>query len=202
MTQFIKHRVNKIIELKDVESEWGVEIDVRSDVSAKNSLHLSHEAWERGDDFRAWLTAFKNRKIKGPLIVNTKEDGLEGAIIDILAAEKIENYFFLDTVVPTLVRWAVKTKNKNFAARLSTYENAANAIRFEGLVDWVWADCFGGEPLSEDIVKALKGRFKICLVSPELQGQSHDTIPRFYDLVRHVDAICTKRPDLWKVKND
>lgn len=199
MIQFIKHRVNRIADLSSVKPEWGVEIDLRSVVEAPGALHLSHDPWKRGDDFQEWLAAFKTQKIAGPLILNTKEDGLEETLIELLNAQGIKNYFFLDTAVPTLVRWAAERRRKNFAVRLSSFEGLENVKPFEGLVEWVWVDCFGGAPMPLEPVKRLQGVFKICLVSPELQGQPVDTISRFFPLGRLSDAICTKRPDLWTI---
>jgi hypothetical protein len=44
--------------------------------------------------------------------------------------------------------------------------------------------------------------FKFCLVSPELQGHSLDQIDNFKKILKaenlQIDAICTKRIDLWK----
>ena len=45
--------------------------------------------------------------------------------------------------------------------------------------------------------------FKLCLVSPELQGRSAENeIPRLVELLRErdifADAVCTKRPELWE----
>ena len=199
MTQFIRHRINRIAELGDVNPDCGVEIDLRSDVAAEGTLHLSHEPWKRGDDFTAWLTAFKARKIAGPLILNTKEDGLEERVMEVLSQEGIDHYFFLDTALPTLVRLTSGGRHRKFAVRLSSFEGVEGVRRFQSLVDWVWVDCFGGKPLPADSVAELKGAFRLCLVSPELQGQPVDAIGGFAELGRLSDAICTKRPDLWRL---
>ena len=106
MPVFIKHRANKIIDLEGVLPEWGVEIDLRCvSVDAPGCLHLSHDPWVRGEDFSAWIDAFLEKKIKGPIILNTKEDGLEQTCINILNEAGIQNFFFLDTTFPTLVQW-------------------------------------------------------------------------------------------------
>jgi len=73
-----------------------------------------------------------------------------------------------------------------------------------GKVDWVWVDCFTHFPLSEQDARRLKDLgFKICLVSPELQGRDANVeIPQMALLLRErnilADAVCTKRPDLWE----
>jgi hypothetical protein len=48
-----------------------------------------------------------------------------------------------------------------------------------------------------------KAGFKLCLVSPELQGRDAIVeIPKLALLLkeRHInaDAVCTKRPDIWE----
>jgi len=65
-------------------------------------------------------------------------------------------------------------------------------------------DYFTKFPLSELNAKRLKeAGFKLCLVSPELQGHAPETaIAELAKLLaaRQItaDAICTKKPDLWK----
>lgn len=197
MPVYIQHRVNKISDLSQVDKDCGVEIDLRSDVSRSAEIHLSHDPWVRGDSFTDWLNEFKSLKIRGPLILNTKEDGLESRILEMLSKANIENYFFLDTTLPTLVKFAIKHKNSKFAVRVSSYESVQAAQSFKGKVDWVWVDCFDGLPLSPEEIKPLKSDFKMCLVSPELQGKSLESISKFKSLVAHVDAICTKSPLSW-----
>jgi hypothetical protein len=72
---------------------------------------------------------------------------------------------------------------------------------FKGKATWAWVDCFHGEPLSAEIVKLAQKDFKICLVSPELQGMPLDRIQLFSELVPLCDAICTKQPHLWQKMN-
>ena len=51
MTEFIRHRVNKIDELRSLKKNWGAEIDLRSSVSDAGFIHLSHDPWKRGESF-------------------------------------------------------------------------------------------------------------------------------------------------------
>jgi hypothetical protein len=198
MKTYIKHRVNQISELDEIEPNWGVEIDLRSNVQNSKSLHLSHDPWIVGDDFGEWLQKFASLQIKGPLILNTKEDGLENQILELLDQNQISNFFFLDTTIPTLVKWAVKSKLSNFAVRYSHYEPTESVTIFQGKADWLWVDCFDGNPVNADIILRLKKNFKICLVSPELHGQPTDQIANFSLLYGAADAICTKNPSEWQ----
>jgi hypothetical protein len=88
---------------------------------------------------------------------------------------------------------------KNIAVRFSEYEPMEFVMKFKGLVNWVWVDCFNVLPLNDEIYTILKENFKICLVSPELQGYSLEKIEEFKDILKNkpIDAVCTKKPELW-----
>ena len=66
------------------------------------------------------------------------------------------------------------------------------------------ADCFTRFPLTNSEFKTLKDAgFKICLVSPELQGRNAEKeIPEMFNLLSLIkidaDAICTKYPVIWE----
>lgn len=196
--QFIRHRINRIRELEELDLQYGAEIDLRSDVGTSGQLHLSHDPWVRGDDFEAWLALYAERGIAGPLILNTKEDGLEERIFAMLAKAKIDNFFFLDTALPTLVKWMAVGKGASFAVRCSAFEPPDAALKLAGEArPWAWVDCFGGEPLPVEAVRRLLPRFRICLVSPELQGQPLSRIDEFLTLGSLAEAICTKQPGEW-----
>ncbi len=191
---FISHRVNTIEQLQKQNPFYGCEIDLRSDVNKLESIHLSHDPWVRGVDFDPWLDIFAQKSIQGPLILNTKEDGLEFKVMEKLEKHKISNYFFLDTAFPTLVQM-VSAKHRKFALRLSAYEPESALKRFAGKVDWVWVDCFWRKPLkpSSDFAKEMGA--KLCLVSPDLQGGTAADFSHFKDIP--ADAICTKQPEVW-----
>ena len=63
-----------------------------------------------------------------------------------------------------------------------------------------------GEPLFEELLSCVAlcpAGFKLCLVSPELQGRdAHSEIPALAKLLNEqaiaADAVCTKRTDLWE----
>ena len=66
----VKHRVNTINEIKKINKEFGVEIDLRSN---KSRIYLHHDPFKKGEDFSKWLK-FYNHKL---LVLNVKEEGLE-----------------------------------------------------------------------------------------------------------------------------
>ena len=78
------------------------------------------------------------------------------------------------------------------------------ALRLAGRIDWVWVDCFTGLALTGGEAERLRGAgFKLCLVSPELQGRDAEReIPEMARLLAErgiaPDAICTKTPERWR----
>lgn len=192
---FIQHRVNSLVQLEQLNPEYGAEIDLRSN-SQSGRIHLHHDPFSEGEDFERWIATYAGRGIKGPLILNTKEDGLEKRIMDLCEEYGVRNFFFLDTTIPTLVKWAVINSESRFACRLSAYEPKASTSKFKGKVDWLWVDCFNGISLPIDDAVELAKDFKLCLVSPELHSVP-DVDPKFQDWLEIADAICTKKPEYW-----
>ena len=58
---------------------------------------------------------------------------------------------------------------------------------------WVKDKCYNYNQLKQ-------AGYKICIVSPELQHHSIERIGEFKEKLKnmHVDAVCTKRIDLWE----
>jgi hypothetical protein len=189
---FIRHRVNTIAELSALDPALGVELDLRN---ALNRIILNHEVFEDGDDFKEYLKTYRHNT----LILNTKTDGLEDALIALMEEHGIDNYFFLDTTIPTTVKYARKGFKK-IAVRFSEYEPLSFVEQYEGKTEWVWVDCFTRNILGQQAYAYLKQHFKICIVSPELQAHPLEWIADFKHAFAdfELDAVCTKRPDLWK----
>lgn len=193
----IQHRCNTSLQLQLLDPSYGVEIDLRSSLQRKGQLHLSHDPWVEGENFEVWLQHYKKSSLQGPLILNTKEDGLESRVLELLGQYGITNFFFLDTALPTLVKWSIKENKKFFAVRWSQFEPVEFCEKFKDHCEWVWVDCFFLNIPPNDIIKHLQKSFKICLVSPELQGGDVSLISDFKKSLPSLDAVCTKRPDLW-----
>ncbi len=192
----IMHRVNTKDALLKTPIEFGVEVDIRT---KGNRLIMHHDPFQDGEDFEDWLGAYKH----GILILNVKEEGLEERIIEIMLSKGIKDYFFLDQSFPFLVKWA-KAGERRCAVRVSEFESIESALTLAGKVDWVWVDCFTHFPLTAKDAQRLKeAGFKLCIVSPELQGRDAELgIPLLASLLKELDivaeAVCTKRPDIWK----
>jgi len=194
--KLISHRRNTLQDLLSTPTKYGVEVDIRSH---GEQLIIHHDPFVAGVDFKDWLACYRH----GTLILNVKEEGLEERLIALMKAKGIDDYFFLDQSFPFLVKWAGKGEHR-CAVRVSEYESIDTALALAGKADWVWVDCFTRFPLSREDVRRLKhGGFRLCLVSPELQGRDAASgIPALGGFLAenaiHMDAVCTKRPDLWE----
>ena len=191
----IRHRRNKIEELRATPENYGVEIDIRT---WGNDLVLHHDAFAEADRFDDWLKEYHH----GTLILNVKEEGLEDAVLQRMRRFRIEDFFFLDQSFPFLLKTA-KTGERRCAARVSEFENISTVLSLSGLVKWVWVDCFTRFPLNGHEAKRLReAGFELCLVSPELQGRGGvSEIAALQGLLAKdgiiCDAVCTKTPELW-----
>ena len=187
----IAHRINTIDQLHNIDNSYGIELDVRS---VGDKLILHHDAFIDGQDFDSFLKHYKHSLI----ILNVKEEGLESRCLELMEKHGVKDYFFLDVSLPFLVRLSQKGL-RDMAVRFSEYEPIHFVENFAGQVRWVWVDCFKSWPLDIDSYKILKEHFKICLVSPELQGHSTDLIEEWKKQLEgmEIDAVCTKVPEKW-----
>lgn len=193
----IQHRRNTRAQLEATRSHYGVEIDLRS---RGDKIVLHHDPFVAGERFDEWIESYRHRL----LILNLKEEGLESLLIAKMKARAIENYFFLDQSFPFLVRTA-RLGESRCAVRVSEFESIFTAIALSGMVEWVWVDCFTRFSLTRDEAVRLKqAGFKLCLVSPELQGRdsAQSEISAIRDCFLQwdiaIDAVCTKLPQLWE----
>lgn len=191
----IHHRRNTSKELQETAYNYGVEVDIRT---YKNRLILHHEPLVKGELFEDWIAEYHHKT----LILNVKEEGLETLLLKIIHARGIEDFFFLDQSFPFLIKTSAMGEPR-CAIRLSEYESIQTVLTLKHMVQWVWVDCFTHFPLTNESMNLLKAAdFKLCLVSPELQGRDpHSEIQE----IRHIletfehqaDAVCTKHPTLW-----
>jgi hypothetical protein len=192
----VAHRRNTIQSLRDTPTHLGVEMDIRSYGS---ELIVHHEPFVQGENFLDWVDEYRHSL----LILNVKEEGLEERILKEVIQRGIKDFFFLDQSFPFLIKTAFGGE-KRCALRVSEYECLDTAINLSGKVDWVWVDCFSKLPIDRAQYKRLKNSgFKVCLVSPELQGRKAGMgIREMRENLDSegiiVDAVCTKSPELWK----
>lgn len=194
--KIIIHRVNNIDKLINIPKEFGVEIDIRSQ---NNELILHHDPFKKGTPFLKWLSYYRHSF----LILNVKEEGLEIKVLNLMKKFKIKNFFFLDQSIPFLIK-TMKLPEKRCAIRISEYESIETVLNFKNKIKWVWVDCFTKLPINVKQYNTLKkANFKLCLVSPELQGVKNKAKINIYkdkinSLKMHFDAICTKYEKIWE----
>jgi hypothetical protein len=181
----IDHRINSAQRLAQVPPRYGVEIDIRD---YDGDLRLVHDPFLSGESLGDYLQGFRHALC----IFNVKCDGLEDRILDLARRHGVKDYFFLDCANPTLVKLA-RRGEKKLAVRYSEFEPIESALAFAGLCEWVWVDCFTRLPLDPDSYARLKAHFKICLVSPELQGHGREAIAQYRQRLQDmpIDAVCT-----------
>ena len=170
-------------------------MDIRSYGS---EIIINHEPFLSGDLFKEWIKFYRHKF----LILNVKEEGLEKDLIDLMYFYDIKNYFFLDQSFPFMLKYSKLCKKKS-AIRLSEYEDVNTCLKVDKFCKWVWVDCFNKFLLTKKIYQLLKEKkFKICLVSPELQGRFDEKeIKWILNNIKKnnfkIDAVCTKCTELW-----
>ncbi|MDA8100689.1 MAG: phosphatidylinositol-specific phospholipase C/glycerophosphodiester phosphodiesterase family protein [Nitrospiraceae bacterium] len=194
--KFIAHRINRKDELAKVPVEYGVELDLRD---RGDRLILQHDPFTDGEDFEEYLAGYRH----GTLILNIKSERIEHRVLELIRRAGVRDYFFLDSSFPMMMLLSSQGE-RNIAVRYSEYEGLDTVLALRGRVDWVWVDCFTKLPIDKAAFRTLKDAgFKLCLVSPELQGRDGD-IERYRDRLRseeiQFDAICTKLYNIprWK----
>lgn len=191
----IAHRINTIYEINNLPDDVPIEFDIRD---SNGKLIIQHDALKDGIIFEDFLPYVKNRFS----IINIKSEGIEYKILELLKQHEINNYFLLDCSVPMIYKLS-KNGEKNIAVRFSEFESLESVLKWKNIVKWVWVDCFYSYILTKESEKVLHGNgFKICIVSPELQGRENE-ITLYKNTLKDnniiVDAICTKYKnfDLW-----
>jgi hypothetical protein len=195
VTLICAHRVNGAEALAQVDTRYGVEIDLHAD---GDRLVLVHDAFRTGEDFEEWLDSYRHAFI----VLNTKEEGLEQRVAEVLGSRGIERWAYLDQSFPFLVKTLRRGETRSMV-RVSEYEVVETALALPTRPDWVWVDSFTGEwPSPSDLGRLVGHGFKLMLVSPELQGRTlEDEFPKIVDIFGRanvrIDGVCTKRTDFW-----
>ncbi len=196
--EFISHRVNKIEDLKKTPIGLGIEIDLRA---YKDTIVLEHDPFVPGDSFEDYLKHYQH----GTLILNVKCERIEYKILELLEKYNIENYFFLDSSFPMIFSLSTKNNISKFALRFSEVEGMDTIRNMQGKCEWIWVDCFTRLSIDKTIFDEMKFLdFKVCLVSPELQGRSEDIVNYKKELKAsgiNLDAVCSKYPNFDKWMN-
>ncbi len=195
--EFIAHRINTIVDLRNLSKEFGVELDLRDDLNG--NIYIQHNPFELGESFEEYLDNYQH----GTMILNIKSERIEHKVIELIKQHRIEHYFFLDSSFPMIYTLSNEGE-RNIALRFSEYEGLDTVRKMSGKVEWIWVDCFSQLPLNKEICEELSGLgYKICIVSPELQGRDCEIevyAKRLKGEGISVNAICTKSYNIerWK----
>lgn len=193
--EFIAHRVNTIQELDSISPQYGVELDLRDSLTGR--IYIQHNPFAPGEDFEEYLRHYKH----GTMILNVKSERIELKIQELLKKYHIEKYFFLDSSFP-MIKLLSDQGEKKIALRFSEYEGLDLLLAMQGKAEWVWVDCFSKLPLDSNAYEQIKKMgYKICIVSPELQGQPEKIAEYKAQLKKYniyPDAICTKVSNISK----
>ena len=192
--EIIAHRINTIDQLKNLNFNLGVEVDIRSN---EKNLIICHDPFSDYINFKDWLSFYNH----GTLVLNVKENGLEEELLKTLQDFKKENFFILDQAFPYLIN-TIESGEKRCAIRLSEYESINTVLSLKDKLNWVWIDFFTKFPLDFEIYKVLKKHnFKLCIVSPELQGHKNSVCLELKNYIKsnemNFDAVCTKKVKFW-----
>ena len=187
--EFIAHRINTLKELKELDTSYGVELDLRDDLNGR--VYISHNPFEPGEDFEEYLKHYQH----GTMILNVKSERIEHKILELLKQYDIQNYFFLDSSFP-MIKLLSDLGEHNIALRFSELEGLDTIRNMAGKAKWGWVDCFSRLPIDKQSYQELKNMgYRLCMVSPELEGQ-----PEKLSLYREqlsqegivMDAVCSK----------
>ncbi|MEY3422089.1 MAG: hypothetical protein RIR48_2392 [Bacteroidota bacterium] len=163
--ELIIHRVNTLTKLATISTEFGCEIDLRSN---KGQLILHHEPYETGIHFVDFLEKYHH----GLLVLNVKEAGIEQDILKAVNDAGVARYFLLDVEFPYLYR-ASKEGIRAIAVRFSEEEPIQLLQNFQNRVDWAWIDTLTKFPVTKTDIPILQS-FESCLVCPERWGRPHE----------------------------
>ena len=197
---FIAHRINQLDETvaADVFGDAdGIEFDIRD---TGGEIVVQHDPFLSGQLFTDFLKFCPSNKF---YIVNVKSEGIERRAIADLEACGITQFFLLDCSIPMMVKLG-REGERRLAVRFSEYESLATVEAMAPFVSWVWVDVFTLLPLTTYVETSIRNLgLKICLVSPELQGQQ-DKVVEYKTLLAKrgvtIDAVCSKLYNwgLWK----
>ncbi len=187
--EYIAHRINTVEELRNLPTEYGVELDLRDDLNGR--IYISHNPFEAGEDFEDYCKEYHH----GTMILNIKSERIEHKVLEYMEQYHIEKYFFLDSSFP-MIKLLTDMGVHQVALRFSELEGLDTIRNMAGRADWVWVDCFTKVPIDRESFQELKKLgYQLCFVSPELEAQE-EKLSQYKQYIKEqgivFDAICTK----------
>lgn len=192
----IKHRINTINRIKNLPTNFGAEVDIRS---RNKRLIISHDPMRSGIYLEKWLEFYKHRFI----IFNIKEEGLEKELFKVIKKFSVGDFFLLDQSFPYYIKH-LNIYGKYSSLRISDFESLDKKDELSKITKWLWIDFLRSFPLTASKIVELKKRnHKLCVVSPELinnfkvEEKIRLIRKRFEEAKIKIDAVCTKKSSLW-----
>lgn len=193
--EYIAHRINTRAQLRELPREYGAELDLRDDLTGR--IYIKHHPFEDGEDFEDYLKEYHH----GTMILNIKSERIEHRILELLQKYQVKKYFFLDSSFP-MIKMLSDLGERRIALRYSEYEGMDTLEAMAGKADWVWVDTFNRLPLDHKSFLHIKEMgYRLCLVSPELQGQPEKIAVFAEQMVcekLRFDAICCKMDMMYR----
>lgn len=202
ISKCIAHRVNELNDeiaeriFKDAD---GIEFDIRD---SNGELIVHHDAFAKPETCQLFDDFLEHCPTDKLYIVNVKAEGIEERVIAALTKRGIHNFFLLDCGLPAMYKLSQKGERR-LAIRFSEYESLETVRLMKDRVQWVWVDVFSVLPLTTQSIQQIRDwGLKICLVSPELQGQQDKMLQYKHYLseigTSPLDAVCTKE---WNIES-
>ena len=187
----IRNGINSSHELLLTPKEFGVKADVRS---YNGSLVVQVNPFANGELLEDYLKVFGHKMI----IFDVKSEGIENAIIETAEKCGVKDYFLVN-VSAASAKKLVSREFRKFAVRFSDMEPTESCMLWAGKAEWIWADIFRDFSLDDRTAPLIKGKFRICAISPEMIGL-RGAVERYRGKMNalKVDAVCTDLPDIWK----
>lgn len=173
----IIHRVNTLEKLDSLDSNVGIEIDIRSE---NGNLVLSHDPQKKSLSLKDFIENYDKKLI----VANIKESGIEDSVIEYLTEKGINDFFLLDVEFPYILNNFEKS-GKFLSLRFSKYESVESVVNFIDKVQWLWIDTYEDFFLDEQIAGILR-RFKTVLVSPS-RWKSEKNIQYYLSKLKEFD---------------
>jgi glycerophosphoryl diester phosphodiesterase len=175
-----------------LQAGFGIETDVRD---ALGQLVIAHDVPPAtAVQFQDLVTAYTAAKIRLPLALNLKADGLRSRLKSALHEAGAVNYFCFDMSVPETL--ACSRDGLRFFTRESEYEQTPILY---GEAAGIWLDMFQSDWATPDHIRKHLFRGKsVAIVSPELHGRPHLV---FWEMLRTAGLgratelmLCTDHP--------
>lgn len=174
------HKINSTREILQVDSNYGIEFDVRNN---NGEICLSHDPIVDNVKVEPLekLLQLCNDNL---LVANVKESGIEAQVISLIRNYS-DNFFLLDCEMPFIIN-NYKNMGDYLSIRYSNLESINTVENFIDYIKWIWVDTYDEVDIKK-LDDKLYANSKIILVSPERWHKDID-IDEYIEKLRNEDA--------------